>query len=85
VFPLDDNSLFFGFGAVGAGQPITVRVEALSLQRLNPSVRGGADYISTLEAHRGFIFKIARAKYEQNIVEPDRSVLVRDGDVAQSV
>jgi hypothetical protein len=27
----------------------------------------------------------ARAKYEQNIVEPDRSVLVRDSDVAQSV
>jgi Protein of unknown function (DUF1488) len=62
-----------GFGAVDAGRVITVKVQDIALERLHPSIAGGTDYVSALEAHRGKIFKIAARKYELGLVETGKT------------
>ncbi len=84
AFPID-NLLFYGFAAVDAGQTIIVRVEAPALERLNRSIQGDSDYLQTLEAHRGLIFKIAQTKYDRELDEPDHSGLGRYDDIAKLV
>jgi transcriptional regulator with XRE-family HTH domain len=81
-FLLEQLAKWVGFGAVDAGRVITVRVEDIALQRLSPSIGGGADHMSALETHRSKIFKIAARKYELGLVEPGEIISVRFDDVA---
>jgi hypothetical protein len=85
VFLMDPLAKWLGFGALdaGAGRAITVRVEDIALQRLSPSIGGGANHTSALETHRSKIFKIAAEKYELGLIETDGKISVTDADVAQ--
>jgi hypothetical protein len=74
-----------GFGAVDAGRVITVHVEDIALERLDPSIVGRANHTDALEAHRSKIFKIAAEKYERGLIEPGDIISVTDGDVAQQL
>ena len=82
AFVMDPVAKWVGFGAVDAGRVITVRVEDIALQRLDPS-SGGADHRNALERHRGKIFKIAAEKYELGLIESGDIISVTDADVAQ--
>ena len=85
-FPVPPVAKWSGFGAVDdAGREITIRVEDIALQRLDPS-SGGADHTHVLKTHRSKIFKIAAEKYELGLVESGDTgniILVTDADVAQ--
>ena len=86
VFLMDPLAKWLGFGAVdaGAGRAITVRVEDIALERLDPSIVGGASHKSALETHRSKVFKIAAEKYELGLIESDgKMISVTDADVAQ--
>jgi hypothetical protein len=85
AFIMDSVAKWVGFGAVDAGRVITVRVEDIALQRLDPS-SGGADHRNVLERHRSKIFKIAAEKYELGHIESGESgevISVTEADVAQ--
>jgi Protein of unknown function (DUF1488) len=86
AFIIGPVAKWVGFGAVDAGRVITVQVEDIALERLDPSISGGAGYLSALEANRGRIFVIAQRKYERGSIEPDGcSVSVTYADVAEEV
>jgi hypothetical protein len=83
AFLMDPLAKWIGFGVVDAGRPITVRVEDIALQRLDPTIGGGANHMSALETHRSKIFKIAAEKYELGLIESGDTISVTDADVAQ--
>ena len=76
AFPLDTNSKFFCFAADDAGKDVTIYVEDLALDRLNDKIKGSADYLSTLEANRTLLLRIAQIKYERGAVDPQGNVLI---------
>lgn len=87
AFRMDPLAKWIGFGAVDAGREITVRVEDIALQRLDPS-SGGADHTNVLEIHRRKIFKVAAEKYERGLIESGESgetISITDADVAQQL
>jgi hypothetical protein len=84
AFPIGPVAKWIGFGAVDAGRMITVRVEDIALQRLDPTAEG-ANQISVLATHRGKIFNIAAEKYEVGLIEPGEIISVTDADVAQQL
>ena len=79
---LDDDpvSKFVTFAAKAGERWITIRVEDLALEHLEPDISGGADYMRALEKHRGRIFRIAAQKYE---LEQSDIISIRYSDVAQ--
>jgi transcriptional regulator with XRE-family HTH domain len=81
VFLMGPVAKWVGFGALDAGRKITVRVEDIALQRLEPA-SGGADHRNALRKHRSKVFTIAAEKYERGIIEPDGSVSVTYADVS---
>jgi hypothetical protein len=82
TFIIGPVAKWIGFGAIDADRVITVRVEDIALQRLDPSSRG-ADHRNVLKEHRSKIFKIAAEKYELGYIEADDVISVTDADVAQ--
>jgi transcriptional regulator with XRE-family HTH domain len=84
AFLMDPLVKWIGFGAVDAGRMITVRVEDIALQRLDPTAEG-ANQMSVLATLRGKIFNIAAEKYEVGLIEPGEIISVTDADVAQQL
>jgi len=73
---------WIGFGAVDAKRKITIHVQDLALQHLDPKISGGAEHVRAVEEHRAKIFRIAARKYELGHVEPGEIISVRFADVA---
>lgn len=82
AFLWDPLAKWIGFGAVDAGRVITVRVEDIALEHLDPTIGGGAEHMRALYKHRSRIFRIAAEKYEQGLIEGD-VVSVMYADVAK--
>jgi transcriptional regulator with XRE-family HTH domain len=86
AFPVGPVAKWIGFGAVDdMGRLVTVQVEDTALERLDPSIIGGANHMSALDAYRDKIFKIAAEKYEVGLTEPGEIISVTDADVAQQL
>jgi transcriptional regulator with XRE-family HTH domain len=82
AFPMDPtNSKFFGFGASAEGKSVTTWVEDFALDSLKNDIHGSAEYLSTLEANRARLFRIAQTKYERGVIERDGSVMVNLKDL----
>ena len=75
------NSKFFGFGARAAGKSVTIWVEDFALDSLKNDIHGSAEYLSTLEANRARLFRIAQTKYERGVIGYDGSVVVNLKDL----
>lgn len=86
AFPVGPVAKWIGFGAVDdMGRVVTVQVEDIALERLDPSIIGGASHTSALDAYRDKIFKIAAEKYEDGLIEPDNVISITDADVARQL
>jgi hypothetical protein len=84
AFPVGPVAKWIGLGAVDdMGRVVTVQVEDTALERLDPSIFGGANHTSALDAYRDKIFKIAAEKYEDGLIEPGDVISITDADVAQ--
>jgi hypothetical protein len=84
AFPVGPVAKWIGFGAVdAAGRVVTVQVEDIALERLDPSIIGGANHTSALDAYRDKIFRIAAEKYEDGLIEPGDVISITDADLAQ--
>jgi hypothetical protein len=84
AFPVGPVAKWIGFGAVDdAGRVVTVQVEDIALERLDPSIIGGANHTSALDAYRDKIFRIAAEKYEDGLIEPGDVISITDADLAQ--
>lgn len=82
--PVGPVAKWTGFGAVDdTGRVVTVQVEDIALERLDPSIIGGANHTGALDAYRDKIFKIAAEKYEDGLIEPGNVISITDADVAQ--
>jgi hypothetical protein len=81
AFPVGPVAKWIGFGAVDdMGRVVTVQVEDIALERLDPS-----NHMSALDAYRDKIFKIAAEKYEDGLVEPGNVISITDADVARQL
>ena len=86
TFPVGPVAKWIGFGAVDdMGRVVTVQVEDIALERLDPSIIGGASRTSALDEYRDKIFKIAAEKYEDGLIEPDNVISITDADVARQL
>lgn len=85
AFIIGPVAKWVGFGAVAAGRLITVQVEDIALQHVDPPIGGGANQTGVLEKYRSEIFEIAARKYELGLVEPRETISVRLDDVAQLI
>ena len=86
AFPVGPVAKWIGFGAVDdMGRVVTVQVEDIALERLDPSIIGGANHTSALDAYRDKIFKIAAEKYEDGLIEPGNVISITDTDVARQL
>ena len=82
AFPMDPtNSKFFGFGASAEGKSVTTWLEDFALDSLKNDIHGSAEYLSTLDANRARLFRIAQTKYERGVIERDGSVMVNLKDL----
>jgi transcriptional regulator with XRE-family HTH domain len=81
AFPPDDPR-FIGFGAVEGERKITVLVEDLALQHIEPKISGGADHMWAFEKHRSRIFRIAAQKYDLGLIEAGQTISVMYADIA---
>ena len=61
---------------------VTIRVQDLALQRLDPDMGGGAEHMRAFYKHRHRILGIADKKYSQGLIEPNDTVSVLDADIA---
>ena len=81
-FLMDPVAKWVGFGAIDdAGRVITVRVEDIALQRLDPTSQG-ADHSNVLAKHREKVFAVAAKKYELGRIDGDL-ITITDADIAQ--
>ena len=72
-----DGSNFYWFWCSRQPWEITVIVQDLALQHLDPKIGGRADHVRTVEEHRSKLFEIAARKYELGHIEPCEIVSIK--------
>ena len=69
------------FAMMDQGQLIDILVTHGALDRMEPPIGGGGDYLARFAKHRESFERIANDKFGRGATEADGSIAVRAGDV----